>query len=79
MLYIIDNKYYVNISPLMYVEVNISDDGNIVPTDNKIEVSSNIKVQSTTLEDVLKNNKKTEMFHEYNENEILPKYNRRKK
>lgn len=77
MLYVIDKKCYVNIAPSIYVEVAISKDGKITPTNNKLEVNANTKIQTTTLEDWLKNFVKNEPS--YDEHEMDRKYNRRKK
>ena len=77
MLYIIDNKCYVNVAPLIYVEVVVSKDGSVTPTDNKIEVNANTSVTRTTLEDWLNNFVENEPEH----NRYVPdkKYNKRKR
>ena len=54
MLYRINNKCYVKIAPSIYVEVNISEDGKITPTKNKIEINSNTNVETTTLQTEIK-------------------------
>jgi len=54
MLYRINNKCYVKIAPSIYVEVNISGDGKIAPTKNKIEINSNTNVETTTLQTEIK-------------------------
>ena len=54
MLYQINDKCYVNISPRIYVEVVVSKDGKITPTKNKIEVGGNDIIRKTTIEEQLK-------------------------
>ena len=49
MIYVINNKCYVNIAPLIYVEVVVSKDGKITPTKNKIEVNANTEISQTTV------------------------------
>lgn len=77
MLYVIDKKCYVNIAPSIYVEVAISKDGKITPTDKKVEVNAGTKIQQTTLEDWLKNFVEIEPSND--KYEMGRKYNRRKK
>ena len=60
MLYVINNKCYVNISPSIYVEVKISDDKKIQPTSEKIEINSNTHVEKITLDEAIKRFVKTE-------------------
>jgi len=55
MIYSIDGKYYVNISPSIYVEVNPTLNGDniaLMPTRNKIEVNSNTNIIPMSLEDI---------------------------
>lgn len=77
MLYKINNKCYINIAPSIYVEVNVSKDGKITPTKNKIEVNSNIRVGTTTLEEEIKKTIKTETRTETYA--VNRKHNKRKK
>lgn len=77
MLYVINDKCYVNIAPSIYVEVVISKDGNITPTNNKLEVTPQMKIEPTTLNDWLK--KFVEPEPEHFKNVVDRKYNKRKK
>lgn len=77
MLYLIDNKCYINIAPSIYVEVKISQEGGITPTNNKIEVNSFTKIKQTTLNEELKKLKETEPS--YDDYMMERKYNKRKK
>ena len=63
MLYIVNDKCCVNVAPSIYVEVVISKDGNITPTDNKIEVNGDTLVRQTTLQDCLNKFVKNEPEH----------------
>lgn len=54
MLYQINDKCYVNISPRIYVEVIVSKDGKINPTKNRIEVGERDIVAKTTIDEQLK-------------------------
>lgn len=77
MLYVINNKCYVNIAPSIYVEVVVSRDGKITPTNNKVEVNSKMKIEQTTLKDWQEKFVKTEPEHLVNV--VDRKYNKRKK
>lgn len=77
MLYLINNKCYVNIAPSVYVEVVVSKDGKITPTKNKLEVNSSTRIETTTIDKEISKIKKVEPPRvEY---EIGRKYNKRKK
>jgi len=66
MIYSYENKYYVNISPRIYCEVEVqlkNDELRIQPTHNKIELSPNAeisKIDLTTLKTQLKSNNKND-------------------
>ena len=77
MLYVINNKCYVNIAPSIYVEVTISREGKITPTQNKIEVTTQTKIEQVTLKDWLKRFVKNEP--ERASHVVDRKYNKRKK
>lgn len=77
MLYIINGKYYVNISPSIYVEVAISKDGDITPTENKIETNASTYIRETTLAECLRKTKETEQPR--SEYVVGRRYNTRKK
>ncbi len=77
MLYKINNKCYINIAPSIYVEVIVSNDGEITPTKNKIEVNPHIRVETTTLEEEIKKTVKTETRTE--NYAVNRKHNKRKK
>lgn len=80
MIYIINDKYYINIAPSIYVEVVVLENGTIKPTKNKIETNSNFVARTTSINDILKNNK----VHEQPREEVrvqtqTQKHNRRKR
>lgn len=53
MIYQIDDKYYVNISPSIYVEIELrlqDDDLILVPTDKQREVSKTYQIKSIFFE-----------------------------
>lgn len=77
MLYVINNKCYVNISPSIYVEVVISKSGSITPTSNKLEATADMEIRQTTLDDWLKNFVANETTRD--EHVVDRKYNKRKK
>lgn len=77
MLYIIDDKCYVNIAPSIYVEVVISKDGTITPTNKRLEINANTKIHATTLEGWLKTFVENEPTRE--KHVVDRKYNKRKK
>jgi len=80
MLYSINNKCYVNISPSIYVEVIISKDGTITPTNNKIEVNGSTEITQTTLDIELSKIKEVkEIKPIHNNYEMDKKYNKRKR
>lgn len=68
MVYSMNDKYYINISPSIYVEVIILDNGDIQATNNKIEVASNAPIMQISVKDVLERRKLTQ--NNNNENEI---------
>ena len=82
MIYKIANKYYVNISPMIFSEVELVVKDNTVviqPLGKKIEVNAKTEVLAINLADekakILKNhNKRETVTTEYRPN----KYNRRK-
>lgn len=82
MIYKIANKYYVNISPMIFSEVDLVVENSkvvIKPVGNKIEVNAKTEVNAINLADektkILKNyNKKDAETTEYRPS----KYNRRK-
>lgn len=81
MIYKISNKYYVNISPMIFSEVSmvaIDDEVVIKPTGKKIEVNANTEVMAINLADekvkILKDHKKKDI----NTMEYRPSKNRRK-
>lgn len=81
MIYKISNKYYVNISPMIFSEVSmvvIDDKVVIKPTGEKIEVNANTEVIAINLADekvkILKDHKKKDI----NTMEYRPSKNRRK-
>ena len=81
MIYKISNKYYVNISPMIFSEVSmvvIDDKVVIKPTGKKIEVNANTEVIATNLADekvkILEDHKKKHI----NTMEYRPSKNRRK-
>ena len=76
MLYIIDEKCYVNIAPSIYVEVVISKDGKITPTNKRLEANATTVVTPTTLTDWLKKYVQTEPHRI--EREVDRKYRRKK-
>lgn len=77
MLYVINNKCYVNIAPSIYVEVVISKDGKITPTSNKLEANANTEIHTTTINDWLKTFVEIEPAHT---NYVVDrKHNKRKK
>lgn len=52
MLYIINGKYYVNTSPMIYTEVILSEkngEGVLSPTKNKIEVNQDTVITQVSL------------------------------
>lgn len=54
MIYLINGKYYVKISPLTYSEIKLElkgEDLNLVPIGNKIEVNSDIKIKEIVFRD----------------------------
>lgn len=58
MIYLINEKYYVKISPLMYSEVKLemkNKDLTLVPVGNKIELDSNTKVKEIIFRDEKEN------------------------
>ena len=77
MLYEINNKYYVNISPSIYVEVTVvlkDDKGVITPTQNRLEANANTAINSITLNEIvdkLKSNIKTTEEDSFDINNIL--------
>lgn len=78
MVYSIDGKYYINISPSVFVEVDVLENGVIKPTQNKIEITGNTIVTPTTINNIL-NNKK---IHEQPVEEVrtqLQKHNKRRR
>lgn len=77
MLYVINNKCYVNIAPSIYVEVVISKDGKITPTQNRIEANANTKVSQTTISEWLNKFIETEPTH--TSYVVDRKHNKRKK
>ena len=77
MLYVINNKCYVNVAPSIYVEVVISKDGKVTPTKNRIEVTSNTGIRQTTVKGWLDNF--VEIEPSYNKNMVDKKYNKRRK
>ena len=61
MIYLINGKYYVKISPLTYSEIKLElkrEDLNLVPIGNKIEVNSDIKIKEIVFRDEKDNLKK---------------------
>ena len=81
MIYKISNKYYVNISPMIFSEVSmvvIDDKVVIKPTGKKIEVNANTEVIAINLADekvkILKDHNKKYI----NTMEYRPSKNRRK-
>lgn len=81
MIYKISNKYYVNISPMIFSEVSmvvIDDKVVIKPTGKKIEVNANTEVIAINLADekvkILKDHNKKDI----NIMEYRPSKNRRK-
>ena len=79
MLYRINNKCYVKIAPSIYVEVNISEDGKITPTKNKIEINSNTNVETTTLQTEIKRVTQNKMNNTNIEKNIVNKKNNNKR
>jgi hypothetical protein len=77
MLYEINNKYYVNISPSIYVEVVITlinGEGVITPTQNRLEANSNTTINSITLKEIvekIKTNTKATEDTEFNISKVL--------
>ena len=59
------------------MEVKISKDGSITPTNNKIEVSSSKTIKTTTLQEWLKKFVEIEPAHQ--KIETVRKYNKRRK
>ena len=54
MLYLINGKYYVNTSPMIYTEVILSEknsEGILYPTKNKIEVNPSTIITQVNLKD----------------------------
>lgn len=54
MLYLINGKYYVNTSPMIYTEVILSEkngEGMLSPTKNKIEVNQSMVITQVNLKD----------------------------
>jgi len=54
MLYLINGKYYVNTSPMIYTEVILSEkngEGMLSPTKNKIEVNPSTVITQVNLKD----------------------------
>ena len=78
MLYVIDGKYYVNVSPSIYSEVIVDAKGTVKPAGKKIEVKSGTYVEMIKIADVLKRNVKIET-PQNSERSINQKYNRRRK
>lgn len=82
MIYKIANKYYVNISPMIFSEVDLVVENNnvvIKPLGNKIEVNARTEVNAINLAEektkIMRNNNKKEVVTtEYRPN----KHNRRK-
>lgn len=75
MLYIIDNKYYIKVAPMIYKEVEfklINDDVVIFTTKNKIEVNSKTIINTINFqsekdkikESLCKNNKRNSKRYE---------------
>lgn len=61
MIYLINGKYYVKISPLTYSEIKLElkgEDLNLVPIGNKIEVNSDTKIKEIVFRDEKDNIKK---------------------
>ena len=61
MIYLINGKYYVKISPLTYSEIKLElkgEDLNLVPIGYKIEVNSDIKIKEIVFRDEKDNLKK---------------------
>ena len=61
MIYLINGKYYVKISPLTYSEIKLElkeEDLNLVPIGNKIEANSNTKIKEIVFRDEKDNLKK---------------------
>lgn len=61
MIYLINGKYYVKISPLTYSEIKLElkgEDLNLVPIGNKIEVNSDTKIKEIVFRDEKDNLKK---------------------
>lgn len=80
MLYSINGKCYVNIAPSVYIEVIISEDGSINPTNNRIEVNGNTIIGQTTLYDEIKKiQKKVDKKPSQDNYEMNRHYNKRKK
>ena len=77
MLYEISNKYYVNISPSIYVEVTVAlkdDKGVITPTQNRLEANADTTINPITLNEIvdkLKSNIKTTEEDSFDINNIL--------
>ena len=77
MLYVINNKCYINVAPSIYVEVNVNKNGSITPTNNKLEANATTIIQTTTVAEWLKRFVKNEPTH--TEYAVGRKYNKRKK
>ena len=79
MLYEINNKYYVNISPSIYVEVTVAlkdDKGVITPTQNRLEANANTTIKPITLNEIVAElksniNTKEEEKDSFNINNVL--------
>lgn len=88
MLYLINGKYYVNTSPMIYTEVILSEkngNGILSPTKNKIEVNQNTVITQVNLKDevakLLSNKPVEEPVEKPVETsyEIKPRHSRRSK
>lgn len=78
MLYTIDGKYYVNISPSIYAEVVVSKDGSVQATGNKIELN-NPNVEQITISEIVKKINEKQISIQEEKNIKFQKYNRHKK
>ena len=78
MLYVIDGKYYVNVSPSIYSEVVVDAKGTVKPAGKKIEVKSGTYVETIKIADILKRNVIIETPQD-GERGINQKHNRRRK
>ena len=78
MLYVIDDKYYVNISPSIYSEVIVDEKGIVKPIGKKIEINNRTRIETIKIADVLKRNVTIET-PQVSERGINQKHNRRRK